>query len=395
MKARLSLVSRFIMKGPALVCVLCLALTSCGSGKQEVKKERPPVPVQIEEVIQKDTPLFLDGIGNAAAYNTVDVKSRVTGKLVKKFFRAGDPVKKDQELFTIDPEPFYAKVREGEARVKQATVQYEQARREYVRFKALHGEKAISQEQLETKEVDMNSKLYQTEVNQAELETAKLNLGYCFIHAPLDGESGEIYIDDFNIVNANQDRLVTIKQIKPIKVKFSVPGKFLDQIRHYASSGPVEVEALILGDDKPEKGVLSLIDNVINPKTGMIGLEGIFPNPEARLWPGLFVRVRLKLSVTRDAVLVPERAVNDGPDGQYVWVANQDETVAVRPVKLDRREGALAVVSQGLKAGERVITDGQLLLAPGAKVVPRGQLPSKEPAGKGQGKDSKDSGQES
>jgi membrane fusion protein, multidrug efflux system len=370
-------------------------LAACGRGEKEVKKERPPVPVQIAEVVQKDTPLFLDGIGNAAAYNTVDVKSRVTGQLVKKFFRAGDLVKTDQELFTIDPEPFYAKVREGEAKVKQSTVQYEQAKREFLRFKTLHGEKAVSQEQLETKEVDMNSKLYQTELNQAELETAKLNLGYCFIHAPLDGESGEIYIDDFNIVNANQDRLVTIKQIKPIKVKFSVPGKFLDQIRQYASDGPMEAEALILGSDKPEKGSLSLIDNVINPRTGMIGLEGVFPNTGARLWPGQFVRVRLKLTVTRDAILVPERAVNDGPDGQYVWVVNQDETVAVRPVKLDRRDGALGVVSEGLKAGEKVITDGQLLLAPGAKVVPRGESPPKKAEGKGRDKNRENSDQES
>lgn len=369
-----------------IVFFLLLALTACGQSKQEAKKELPPVPVQIAETIQKDTPFFLDAIGNAAAYNTVDVKSRVTGELIKKFFKAGDPVAKDQELFTIDPAPFEAKVREGEAKLKQSKVQYEQAKREFLRFKVLHAEKAVSQEQLETKEVDMNSKLYQTELNQAELETARLNLGYCFIRAPLDGESGEIYIDDFNIINANQDKLVTIKQIRPIKVKFSVPGKFLDQIQKSGSNGPMEVEALLLGSDRPEVGSLTLVDNVVNPRTGMIALEGTFPNLEARLWPGVFVRVRLKLTVTRDAVLVPERAVNEGPEGQYVWMVNQDQTVAIRPVKLDRRDGSLGVISEGLKPGEKVITDGQLLLHPGAKVFTRGQAPPQTPQSRGEEK---------
>ena len=266
-----------------MVFLLLVALAACGQSKKEAKKELPPVPVQIAAVIQQDTPLFLEGIGNAAAYNTVDVKSRVTGELIKKFFKAGDPIARDQELFTIDPAPFEAKVREGEAKLKQSKVQYEQAQREFLRFKVLHAEKAVSQEQLETKEVDMNSKLYQTELNQAELETARLNLGYCFIRAPLDGESGEIYIDDFNIINANQDKLVTIKQIKPIKVKFSVPGKFLDQIQKSGSNGPMEVEALLLGSDRPEVGSLTLVDNVVNPRTGMIALEGTFPQPGGQI----------------------------------------------------------------------------------------------------------------
>ncbi|MBI5248157.1 MAG: efflux RND transporter periplasmic adaptor subunit [Desulfomonile tiedjei] len=379
----------------ALACLFALALTACGRTQKEASKDRPPIPVHMAEVIQKDTPFFLEAIGNAAAYNTVDVKSRVTGELVNRFFKAGDPLKEEQELFTIDPAPFQAKVREGEAKLRQSTVQYEQAKREYVRFKTLYAEKAVSQEQLETKEVDMNSKLYQRELNQAELETAKLNLGYCFIRAPLDGQSGEIYIDDFNIVNANQDKLVTIKQIKPIKVKFSIPGKYLDEIRKYGSNGAMEVEARPLGNDKPEIGSLSLVDNIINPKTGMIALEGTFANPEAKLWPGVFVRVRLKLTVTRSAVLVPERAVNEGPEGQYVWVANQEHAVAMRPVKLDRRDGDMAVLSEGLKPGEKVVTDGQLLLHPGAKVVPRPGAPPRKVEEQNQEKNIKSRGRES
>jgi membrane fusion protein, multidrug efflux system len=358
----------------AILCFVAATVVACGKSGKVDKKELPPIPVQLAEVVLGDSPLYLEGIGNAAAYNTVDIRSRVTGELIKKFFKAGDQLVKDQQLFVIDPAPFEAKVKEGEARLKQSKVQYEQAKRDYLRFKALFAEKAVSQEQLETKEVDMHSKQYQAELNQAELETAKLNLGYCFISSPLDGESGDIYVDNHNMVMANQDKLVTIKQTKPIKVKFSVPGKSLEEIRKYSDNGPLSVDALILGSNIPETGVLTLIDNLINPKTGMIMLEGTFPNAESRLWPGQFVRVRLKLAVNRKAALVPERAVNDGPEGQYVWVASLDHTVSMRPVKTSRRNEDMIVVTDGLKQGERVVTEGQLLLHPGARVVTREQI---------------------
>ncbi len=377
MKDKLNLSDKYLPRFSnwmVLPCIFSLVLISCSGTKGDGMKARPPVPVDVAQVIQKDTPLFLDAIGNVMAYNTVDVKSRVTGELIKTFFKEGDFLTTGQQLFTVDPAPFESKVKESEARLRQSKVQYEQAKRDFLRFKALHAEKAVSQEQLETKEVDMNSKLHQAELNQAELESAQLNLGYCFIQSPLDGESGEIYIDNFNIVNANQDKLVTIKQIRPIKVKFSIPGRFLDELRKHSSSEPLEVQALVLGSDKPETGHLTMIDNTINLKTGMIVLEGTFPNSESRLWPGQFVQLRLKLTVTRNAVLVPIRAVSDGPEGQYVWVVAQDQTVAIRPVKVSRRSEEMEVVSDGLKEGETVVTDGQLTLSPGAKIVTRAQM---------------------
>lgn len=355
------------------VCALCTSLSGCGR-QDQAPQARPPVPVDIAEVIQRDTPLYIDSIGHVMAYNTVDLRSRVTGELIKRFFKEGDRLTKGQKLFTIDPAPFEAKVREAEAKLNQAKVLYEQAEKDYLRFEALFTEKAISQEQLETKKTDMNSKHYQAELNKAELESARLNLGYCFITSPLAGESGEIYIDNFNIVKANEDKLVTIKQTQPIKVRFSVPGKYLDRIRHHHRQGEVEVEAFVLASEEPENGRLTLVDNVINLKTGMIMLEGTFPNPESRLWPGQFVKTRLKLSVTKNAVLIPSRAVNDGPEGQYAWVMNPDQTAAIRPVKIDRRSGTMEVVSEGLKPGEIVITAGRLLLYPGARVITRQQV---------------------
>lgn len=379
--------------GLLLVFSAVLLLSNgCGKSHKDGKKQNPPIPVDAAQVLIKDSPIIIPGIGNVVALNSVDIKSRVTGELIEIFFKAGDPLVQGQKLFTIDPAPFEAKVKEIDAKLKQSRVQFEQAKREWLRFQGLYSEKAVSQEQLETKEVDMNSKRYQVELTAAELESAKLNLGYCFITSPLDGESGERYIDNFNIVNANQDRLVTIKQIRPIKVRFSLPGKFLDQIASYQSSGPLEVQAFMLRSDKPEIGSLTLIDNYINPKTGMIMLEGTFPNSESRLWPGQFVEVRLKLTVIPNAVLIPERAINEGPEGQYVWTVSREQSVAMRPIKSDRRDGNMAVVSEGLQSGDMVITDGQLMLYPGAQIITRDQL-KKMAESKAPGKGSPDSGQ--
>jgi membrane fusion protein, multidrug efflux system len=369
-----TILKRRLMGRAALPCILAIALAACGSTPKESKQGPPPVIVEVGEVAQKDCPLFLEGIGNVEAYNTVDVKCRVTGQLIKTFFEDGDSLTAGQPLFTIDPAPFEAKVKEAEAKLKQSQVQHEQAIRDFLRFKTLYAEKATSLEQLETKEVDMNSKLHQVELNQAELDSARLNLGYCHIQAPLHGQSGKIFIDNYNIVNANQDTLVNIKQVQPIKVKFSLPGKYLEEIQRYSANGSLQIETFTLGSDKPELGSLSLVDNFINSKTGMITLQGTFPNPGSRLWPGQFVQVRLRLTVTRDALLVPLRAVNEGPEGQFVWVVHEDRTVTMRPIKISRRDKDMEVVAEGLKPGERVVIDGQLQLYPGAKTVTREQV---------------------
>lgn len=357
-----------------IIVAAVLTATSCSDEKKPIAKPPPPIPVNLAEAIPKDAPVFVDAIGNVAAFNTVDVKSRVTGELIKSYFKAGDHLKMGQDLFTIDPAPFETKVKEGEAKLNQSKVLYEQAKREFLRFKILYSEKAISAEQLETKQVDMNSKLYQVDLMDAELFSAKLNLGYCFIKSPLDGPSGERYIDNFNIVTANQDKLVTIKQIQPIKVKFSIPGKFLDELTKYHGISPLQIEALIRRGEIPEKGVLTLIDNNINLKTGMIALEGTFENSQSILWPGQFVDVRLYLTIIKGAVLIPERAVNEGPEGKYVWVVNQDQKVSMRSVKMERRYENLAVISEGLKPEEKVVVDGQLMLRPGAYVLDMDQV---------------------
>jgi len=356
-----------------LICILLL-LSSCGDSRKTNNKQAPPVPVEIGEVVARDSAVVLDGIGNVDAFNTIQVRCRVTGELIRTFFREGEMVSKGQDLFTIDPKPFQASLQEVEAKLRQSQTLYEHAKKEYDRFKGLYAEKAVSLEQLETKEVDMKSRLAQVELNQAELENARLNLAYCFIKAPITGKSGKILVDNFNIVNANQDVLVTIRQIQPVRATFSLPGRFLDDIREYNARSPLEALVFTLDSDQPETGSLRLVDNTINPKTGMIRLEATLPNENMRLWPGQFVKVGLKLTTTVNATLAPITALNDGPEGKYAWVVKDDQTVELKPVKVARRDGTMEVVSSGLKPGDRVVTDGQLMLRPGATVITRAQM---------------------
>ncbi len=356
-----------------LLLFLCAALGACGQQKVE-KKEPPPVPVDVAQVIVKDTPVFLDGIGNVLAYNTIDVKSRVTGELIKTSFREGDLLAEGQQMFNLDPRPFQAQLDSAAATLAEKKAVLELAKIQLNRYTELLASKSVSQQDYDQRKNTFDMAEAQVQQSEAALETARLNLEYCSIKCPLHAQSGEIYIHNYNMVNAYQDKLVTIKQIKPIKVRFSIPGKFLEQIKKYHRSGPLEVEAWPLGNHAPEIGSLSMIDNNINLKTGMIALESIFPNDEIRLWPGQFVQVRLKLSVDRDAVLAPHRAVCDGPDGQYVWVVQPDQTVSIRPIKISRRDRDMEVVSEGLKSGETIITDGQLTLRPGARIITREQI---------------------
>jgi membrane fusion protein, multidrug efflux system len=381
------------MKWLILICILCVALAACGKQTANNKKEPPPVPVDIAQVIAKDTPVFLEGIGNVEAYNTVDMKSRVTGELIKTSFKEGDLLTEGQLLFNIDPRPFQAQLDSATATVAEKKAVLELARIQLNRYTELLNSKSVSQQDYDQRKNTFDMAEAQVRQGEAALETARLNLEYCSIQCPLDAQSGEIYIHNYNVVNAYQDKLVTIKQIRPIKVKFSVPGRFLEQIKKYHSEGPLEVEVSLLGNHAPEVGSLSMIDNIVNPKTGMIALESIFPNGDSRLWPGQFAQVRLKLSVDRDAVLAPHRAICDGPEGQYVWVVQPDQCCAIRPVKVSRRDKDMEVVSEGLKAGETVITDGQLILRPGAKIVTREQIQkmmeqtsSKKPGAPGQEK---------
>jgi multidrug efflux system membrane fusion protein len=343
---------------------------ACGK-KQQTNQNAVAVPVVTAQVIQKDAPYFLSAIGSVKAFQWVEVKPRVTGELLEAAFKEGEFLTKGQRIFTIDPAPFQAKLDEAEARLKQANTQLEQADRDLKRYQTLYEAAGISSEQYESKQVDFTWKKYQVALEEALVTSARLDLGYCSIEAPMDGLAGEIKVDNRNIVTANQTCLVNVRQLQPIKVTFSLPGKFLQEIIKYNTRQALEVRALITGSDEPEIGSLNLIDNWINPKTGMIMLQGLFPNPEKRLWPGEFVKVLLQLTVTKDAILVPSQAVMVGPKGKYVWRVKEDNTVEIRLVLISRSADGMEVVAEGLQPGDRVVAEGQTSLFPGAPVQER------------------------
>lgn len=356
--------------GFIVLCGLMLVLGACQDKETPHAKHTPrPVLVTTEPVMVKNAPYFLEGIGTVRAFRSVDIKPRITGKLTKLDYSVGKPVSENQLLFSIDPEPFIAKLHQAEARLASAKAELRHAETDFRRYEDLLSQKMVSPEKYEEVRVRTDSKKSAVEQREADLKLARLDLKYCSIRSPVDGHLGVIHIDEGNVVNAYRDTIANVVQTKPIRVDFSLPSKFLNKIRTRASEANLEVQAFIKGDSKPEIGHLAAIDNAISSQTGMIKLEGLFDNEKERLWPGQFVRALLKIDETPDAVLAPAIAVKEGPHGAYVWAVKKDKTVEMRPVKVARRIGDMSVISSGLGKGDVVVTKGGLTLYPGAKIV--------------------------
>jgi len=328
-----------------------------------------PVPVTVATVIQETVPVEHEAIGNVEAYSTVAVKSQVEGQVERVHFREGQDVKKGDLLFTIDPRPFEASLKQAEANLAKDTAEATHARVEAERYTKLVDQGIVSKEQYDRFRSSADALEAAVAADRAAIDRAKLQLGYCTIRSPLDGRTGSVIIHEGNVVKANDVTLVVINQLNPIYVNFSVPEKYLAEIKSYmGSKGNLHVQALVPSDEAhPQQGRLTFVDNIVDTGTGTIRLKGTFQNQEKRLWPGQFVNVRLKLASQPNAVVIPSQAVQTSQQGQYVFVIESDVAQA-RPVSVGRSLGAETVIEQGLRAGEKVVTDGQLRLAPGAKV---------------------------
>ncbi len=353
----------------AALFMSALILISCSQKKAEAPK--PPVPVTAAMVERKDVPYEIKAIGNIVEYASVNVRSQVGGYLSKIHFRTGQFVKKGDILFTIDPRPYQASLMQAEGALAKDQAQLANARSDERRYTELVKKGYISKQQYDQAESTANALEAVVKADKAAVEYAKVQLGYCYIHSPIGGRLGDILIDEGNLVKAADDNkfLVTIKQIQPIYVSFSVPEKNLGEIKKYMASKELPVNVLLDRDDgNPEKGTLSFIDNTVDPSTGTIRLKGTIGNGSNRLWPGQFVNVVLSLYVQKDAVIVPTQAVQSGQTGQYVYVVKNDMTTETRQVVISRTYGKDSVIEKGLDPGERVVTDGQLRIYPGAKV---------------------------
>lgn len=362
----------------ALVIVVGALLAYIGTGPvaQESKAPRGPaaVPVTIATVAQQDVPVRLQVIGNVEPYSTVAVKARVDGQIVEVGFTEGQEVRKGSVLFKIDPRPFEAAFRQSEANFLRDTAQRDQARSQERRYQELLQKNFVSKEAYAQIRTNAETAEAVAQSSRAALDNAKLSLEYCTIRSPIDGYTGKIQIQKGNLVKANDtNALVVLNQVHPIYVSFAVPEQRLAAIRGYMARGRVQVEAAPPNAEKPAaSGTLVFVDNAVDQTTGTIKLRATFQNSDNALWPGQFVNVNMKLYDQKDAIVVPMQSVQNGPDGQYVFVVKPDMTAEVRKVVVDRTDGESAVVSKGLARGEQVVIRGQLRLAPGAKVTIKG-----------------------
>ncbi len=364
----------FVFGGVGLLVVSAVLFdyfgTEIRANERKGSKEPPAIPVSVAQVAQEVVPFRLQAIGNVEAYATVSVKARVDGQIVEVGFKEGEEVPRGRLLFKIDPRPYQAALRQAEANFLRDTAQKDQARSQERRYQELLAKNFVSKEAYAQIRTNADTAEAVAQGSRAALDNATLNLEYCTIRSPIDGYPGKIQIQMGNLVKANDTlALVVINQVHPIYVNFSVPEQQLRAVRGYMSSGPLAVEALAPGSDQPAaSGTLVFVDNAVDPSTGTIKLRAQFRNRENTLWPGQFVNVRIKLYDQKDALIVPSRSVQTGPNGQYVFVVKPDMTTELRKVTVERTEGDRAIIANGLEKGERVVTQGQLRLGAGAKV---------------------------
>ena len=352
-----------------------LGLSTLLAGCSKKKMGPPPataVPVVVATAMQKDVPVEVHAIGNVEPYSTVSVKTMVGGELTHVDFTEGQDVKKGERLFVIDPRFYEAALAQAQGNLARDLAQAANARAQAARYAALYKEGVTSREQADQMQTAANALDEVVTADRAAVETAKVNLTYCTIYSPLDGRTGNLMVHRGNVVKANDAALVTINQIQPIYVTFAVSEQHLPEIRRFMATGKLTVRATVPDEPQPAEGTVVFVDNSVDPATATIKLKALFANRDRRLWPGQFADVLLTLTTQPGAIVVPAQAVQTGQKGEYVFVVNADNTAEQRMVKVDRTVGSEAVIASGVQAGEQVVTDGQLRLAPkGTKVETR------------------------
>lgn len=329
----------------------------------------PPVPVLVAKVVETNVPVRVSAIGNVTSCSTVTIRSQITGKLLSVHFKEGQTVKKDDLLFMIDPRPSQAALDQANANFARDTAQLENAQIQFKRNKELFDAKLVSQAEYENARAVMDVQQGIMLADQAAITNAMLNLAYSTITSPMDGLAGSQLVFVGNIIKALDDAMLTINQIRPIYVLFAVPERYLPEIRREMENKVLKVQASFTGmTGTPPQGDLTFVDNTVDMTTGTIQLKGTFANEDHVLWPGQFVEVMLTLSELPNVAAVPAQAVQMGQAGSYVYVVGEDQTVEQRPVTTGVSYNGVTVVQSGLKAGEIVVTEGQLRLAPKLKV---------------------------
>lgn len=331
----------------------------------------PPAPtVTVVKASATDVPVYLDEIGRNGAFESVTVTPQVGGRITERHFQDGANLAKGQLLFVIDPRPYQAQVDSAQANLAQARANLELAKIEFQRDAGLVGTKAISQQDYDTKKSTVDVDQAQLEAADAALETAKINLDYCFIRSPIEGRAGARLVDVGNVVQPNATSLLLIQRLDPIYADFTITERDLPEVQEEMKRGVLKAEVRLPSDrdSRARVGKLTFLDNAVQNGTGTVNLRATIRNADHHFWPGQFVDVRLVLATQKNAVLVPSQAMQISQKGPYVFVIAPDGTAELRLVKLGEREGNDVVIADGVKAGENVVLAGQLTLIPGFKV---------------------------
>ena len=420
-----------------LLVTAFLGACSNGASEKAQAKASEAVPVTIEAAVNKAVPLQIRAVGTVQAYASVTLKSQLDGEVARIHIVEGQEVKKGELLFTLDQRPFEAALHQAEANLGRDTAQLQQAEAALAqtmaaeqqaqanlardtaqlenattqlhRYRELIDEGAVSKElfdQVRTTATALEATIQADQAavtnarasiraaqatienikavikaDQAVLENAQVQVGYTTIHAPMDGRAGNLLVRVGSAVKARDDsaQMLVLNQIHPIYVSFSIPEQYLPDIKKYMAAGSVRVQASPRDqNDSPAVGELTFVNNTVDSTTGTIQLKATFPNHRGILWPGQFVTVILTLTVQPDVVVIPSQAIQNGQQGQYVYVMRSDLTVESRPITVGRMLGAETVVSKGIMPGEKVVTDGQLRLIPGARVRVKSATPATE-----------------
>ena len=328
------------------------------------------VPVLTALAIVKDVPELVQTVGTVEAYSTVAILPQVSGVLLKAFFAEGQDVATGDVLFTIDPQPYQVALNQANATLAKDAAQAKNAEAMRARNEDLLKRGILSQQDYDTSASTAASLDATLKADQAQIDSAKLQLQYTKITSPVTGRTGSLLVHEGNLVHATDTNpLVIINQITPIRVTFGVPAQYLSEVRSSQAAAPLQTTARAAGStDALSRGTVSFLDNAVDPATGTLKVKGTFANTDRKLWPGELVEVTVQLTIASKATVVPAAAVQNGQQGQYVYVVNADRTVAFRPVKVSLHNNDDVVVTSGLKAGEEVVTDGVLGLTPGARI---------------------------
>jgi len=398
--------------GFALLGVAAIASLAGCVNKAQQNFQRPPAPVTVSTAVAQDVSTYLDSLGKIVARETVAIQPQVSGRIMELHFTDGANVKKGQLLFTIDPRPFDANLKQAQANLArdsalkkqaEANLAREQAREKWgltqvERYRTLVEQGVVPREQYQQLRADYDTLQANTEaaratvrsadetikVDNAAIDTAKVQLSYCYIHSPIDGRAGQRLVDVGNVVNpggsnggnnANNgtipdNALLVIERLDPIYADFTISQNNLSAVQEQMRTGALKAEVRLPDTNEDAiPGQLTFVDNAVQNQTGQVTLRATLPNPDHRFWPGRFVNVRLVLSTVQSAVLVPLSAPQMSANGSYVYVVKPDSTAEQRPVSLGQRQGDLIVVEKGVQPGERIVTNGQLGVTPGGKVL--------------------------